>query len=221
MKDPTRIPPLLSLVQDLWEALPDLEFADVLRMLDSAGVQQLDDEAAAVRLTKLCAEYPRRLDGRPAVAHVDRWAISVDAQQVAVRGVHGNQAQPVVWEYDRIVNVQVGAPLHIVDTSGQHRRFGVVQRIQPLDVDKLRLEALPELHRDGIGDRHYLVQLGDGGMLSIGRRLSAFAAYRRHTTRESLAWSQVRQRGEVIEVRLRDGGGARSFEPVVHVYRVA
>lgn len=128
MKDPTRIPELMTALQDLWEALPDLEFADVLRLLAGEGFEQVDDGMAVDKLRGLGRQFPRTLGDGVRVAEVGEWYVTADDRCVVV---WSHQNPPATWHYERLVSAQVGYPLHAVDEEGEHRRFGVIERIYP------------------------------------------------------------------------------------------
>ncbi|MEJ5928001.1 hypothetical protein WG915_05130 [Corynebacterium sp. H128] len=213
MKDPTRIPKLLGQVQDLWEALPQLDFADLLRLLDNSGVGGLDDADAAEALQQLGQRYPRTVQHTSVAVTVrtQEHLLSLDAETVVVRSSHARAAQrPVTWALDEVIKAEVGAPLILRDTTGIRRRFGVVEQIRPLiDAPKLSLTHLPALDRRTLGEDSFVVSCEGDVTVSLAHALRTFHQQRRNTTMTELPWDLVLPTavGEQLVVQLRDGGG--------------
>ncbi|KGM18062.1 hypothetical protein [Corynebacterium auriscanis] len=63
MKDPTRIPQLIAELQSVWEALPDVPFAQLVHQLQAAGmsITSTDDDVRELFQRQLCA-HPSALD---------------------------------------------------------------------------------------------------------------------------------------------------------------
>lgn len=218
MKDPTRIPKVMAALQDLWEALPDLEFADVLRLLEGEGFEQVDDAVAVDKLRALGERFPRTLGEGVRVADVGEWFVTADAHRVVVWSY---AHPPASWEYERLVSAQVGYPLHAVDRGGEHRRFGVVERIRPVAAEKIAQDGLPELARDTIGDDVYLVESEDTKAL-IGRSLHIFETGRRETTQQRRKWTRAlaTELGGDLTIDLSSGAGKITISNITAIYRL-
>ncbi|QGU02882.1 hypothetical protein CKALI_10135 [Corynebacterium kalinowskii] len=219
MKDPTRIPQLLDALQDLWEASPDLELADILRLLDSEGFANVDDAMAVDKLRALGKRFPRTLGEGVRVAAAGEWFITADEHRLAV---WGRDHPPATWEYDRLVSAQVGYPLHVIDKQGEHRRFGVIERISPVPAQMMSQQELPNLRRSTIGDMVYLVICEDGGKFVIGRSLQCFEVGRRETTQQAWKWVSVSSArvGQDFHAELAAGAGEISKTNITAIYRL-
>lgn len=219
LKDPTRIPVITALVQDVWEALPGMDFADILRMLDSAGCQSVGDEEVVEKLRALAARYPRTLGEGVRLAEIGRLNVTVDGDRVAV---WGGELTPVTWQYDRLVSAQVGYPLHVVDDSGEYRRFGVIESITPVEAEQLAQSSIPELRRETIGDTTYLVETDAGDKCVIGRKVQLFEIGRRAAQQTTIAWARMNRTeiGGDLSIELRSGAGVVLVTGISAVYRL-
>lgn len=219
MKDPTRIPVVMSALQDLWEALPDMELADILRLLETEGFEQIGDAIAVDKLRALGTRFPRTLGEGVRVAEVGEWFVTADDRCVVLWSY---QNPPATWTYARLVSAQVGYPLHAIDEQGEHRRFGVIERIHPVDSESIELEMLPALARDKIGDEVYLVVSEDSMRALIGRSVQTFESGRRTTERRMLKWSSCggASIGSDLSIDLASGAGKLSLPNVTAIYRL-
>lgn len=222
MKDPTRIAPVMSALQDVWEALPDIDFADILRLLESEGFESLDDHDALQHLLALSDRFPRTLGCGVRCAIVGDWLVTADGTNVAVWRSSKDSTVPVVWPYQEFVSGQVGYPLHVVDAEGQHRRFDVIESIRPVAAQNMTLEGVPTLHRRCIGDAVYLLVSAEGQKLLIGRNLQLFDVGRRDTDCTVLAWHKVSAaaKGEDVHIELADGAGELTYPAIESAYRL-
>ncbi|MEJ5997604.1 hypothetical protein [Corynebacterium sp. H130] len=222
MKDPTRIAPVMSALQDLWEALPDMEFSDILRLLESEGFESLDDHDALQKLHALSGRFPRTLGYGVRCATVSGWLITMDDRNVAVWRSSKNPTVPVVWPYQEIVSGQVGYPLHVVDTEDQHRRFGLIEAIRPVDTRSMSMDSMPTLHRGDIGDAVYLLTSTEGQKLLIGRSLQLFDVGRRDTECTVMAWQTVyaAAKGQDVRIELANGAGQVAYSAIEDIYRL-
>lgn len=218
MKDPTRIAPLLGALQDVWEAVPDLEFSDVLRLLRGEGFEQLDDAEAVVKLHALAERFPRTLGGGVRVAQIGKWSATIDDRTVAV---WGRGITPTAWNYSRLVSGQVGRPLHVVDERGEHRRFGIIERIQPVEATRIEQQELPALVRSEIGEVGYLVECESAKVL-IGRRVWCYDIERRQTNQVNYKWvvTDATRVGDELRIALADGTGWLRRPQVTAIYRL-
>lgn len=219
MKDPTRIAPMVSALQDLWEALPGMAFADILRLLEGECFEYLSDEEAAAKLQELTAKFPRTLGDGVRCAELGKWRVTVDADLVVV---WGTDIAPAAWCYDRFVSAQVGYPLHVIDKEGEHRRFGVIERIQPVPEEKVSHNEMPPLERATIGDAVYAIIGSDGSKAVIGRKLQVFEVGRRETAVATHDWTSVSPAriGGTAEIVLAGGQRLITIQNTDSIYRL-
>ncbi|WP_276652877.1 hypothetical protein [Corynebacterium vitaeruminis] len=149
MQDVTRIPRMLSAVQDVWEGQPDLSLGALIGMLENFGVTWGAEDEEALRICRgIARRHPGRVPLRQGKADgLFRIVIAESRTQVFLDGekvlVVPGEGTPSMWDYRAIRNAQVGYPLVIEDAFGIAHRLGVVERIEPRRTPKRPHEEQP------------------------------------------------------------------------------
>ncbi|KQB87368.1 hypothetical protein [Corynebacterium lowii] len=209
MKDPTRIAPLIALIQEAWEAQPDLAFSELWGIVENRGIGWgATDEQLAQILREILRERPVAVGEKPVLVHTTgpEYAVSIHPEEGAVVVRHPQrERQPAWWSFNEVVQGRVGAPLVLRDKEDITHRLGVISGIEAIAP---RPGDLSGMRRRQLGDALYACRLEDGALVLISHSIEVYSKERRSVAHSTLRWEKIEAGalGTGLVVRLRDGG---------------
>lgn len=237
MDDFTRIPTILTALEDVWLGQPDLNFGALIGMLGNFGVDwTTTDERALTLLHDIATRFPgtvSRQDGRATglfevIADSGARRLFLDPNRVLVlpgkqrakksKAVHARPrmlgSPPSMWAYSHIRQAQVGMPLLVADPEGFVHRLGVVERIIPRHVPTPSRESTSGL----VVDAFYHVRRGDDDdlkLLCLDGHVCAWVVGRRETRSYSISPGEVafNEEGLIARVALSDAKAGQHKNP--------
>ncbi|MDU0478699.1 hypothetical protein QVA66_05550 [Staphylococcus chromogenes] len=218
MKDPTRIPQVIAELEQLWAALPNHSFGDLISLI---GAEFFGDDELPARLAELRRQYPvsvRDCAG-PCLVATGSHLISLLGTTVVVRRHGQPPGRPATWECTAVVSGAVGTMLRLIDAHEQPRTYGLIESIRPLDA-----APIPErLGRKTIGDAVYLIDVAEDCRVILARSLWLFEQRRREVATHKHAWHEVHglRPGENCGVTLPDGRGELELGVVHRVLKIS
>lgn len=214
-KDPTRIPAVISALQEAWEGQPDLTLPAFLGMLHNRGLTwATSEDEMLVMLSEVQQEHPSLIDEPPASPVVftttsPDLSVTVTGGMVVVRSAETPERMPSLWRCSALRPAGPGRPLVITDTEGVEHRLGVVERATVFDED--RAPGLTGLNHSGVGSARWLISFDDGSRAILAQRLRIWVPQRRDVTVRAISWERVIACAPSAEMKVAPAGGG---EPV-------
>ncbi|AFH90175.2 hypothetical protein A4R63_01755 [Corynebacterium pseudotuberculosis] len=131
MDRPPHMDRMLDAVREVWEGQPDLDFAALMGMLNAHGLTWgISDSDALDICMMISTTYPGALSkvaGQHSVLLANGTTAVLTSEQVVL--LRGWQ-QPIWWNYESLVQAQVGLPLVLKDREGIEHRLDMIHRIE-------------------------------------------------------------------------------------------
>lgn len=219
MKDPTRIPEVIALLQRAWEAQPDRTLAEIWGSLENRGLGWATADGDLVELLRRqCQIHPavlRQEDLVDTFAVVEtespRRKVTIDPvdKRVTVRSPDG-EVRTTSWCGGEIARLVAGAPLLLRDSAGIDHRIGVVRETtvhpRPADID------LSGVLRRELEDRLYgLIVAGgeenDRHLVVLGHSIEVFTVGLRTVDTQRIRFERIDtcRPGTQLSLTLRGG----------------
>jgi len=170
MRDPQRIPDVLSELARTWEAQPDVTLAHVWAQLEARGVALNSSDVEVVEALRavrrdfpLSLSFPDATSDQPACVLIEtegpvrRVSLNFvgDEAWIVVRAPRtsgkargrggssnlGEEPQPGVWQVSELVKCQAGLPLQAKDLDGITHRLGVIRQIRLMESETSYIDA--------------------------------------------------------------------------------
>lgn len=209
MEDPTRIPRILAVLQDLWQGQPDLSLGQLIAVLQHRGVGWgTTDEAASSIVSQLAHEHPSLIDDTSgpitATTIAPEHLVTLVNGFVVVRSASAPGRMPAVWRASSIRKTGPGVPLVVTDGAGVEHRLGVVTLLSRFSAD-----PIPSgLTRGSVGAARWLVLFEDGGRAVVGQRIRVWTQNRRDVDVVTYTWERILscEPGEDMQITPPSGG---------------
>lgn len=198
--DPTRIPRILELLQEVWEGQPDLSLSQLWGTVENTGISwSSPDLDVVIALRQILRIHPPRITNGKGVAYdvvvhslrdstiTGNLVVIPGSATVVVNLLDG--PTPVVWQYAGIPTVVRSRPIRFTDLSGNTHKLGIAGLITAHEFAEPNLKGLS---RDSLRGACWLIQLEDGAALTIGANL-------RHVVRENRASKLVERKWHCVE----------------------
>ena len=248
MRDPQRIPDILSELARTWEAQPDVTLAHVWAQLEARGVAlnssdvEVVDALRAVRRDfPLSLSFPDATSDQPPCVLIEtegpvrRVSLSFvgDEAWVVVRTPRpsgkervrggssnvGEEPQPGVWQVSELVKCQAGLPLQAKDLDGITHRLGVIRQMRVVN-NPLARPFSGARQSDWSGET-YLIQLDNDLSVVLGHSVRIWEQERREVHALTFQWRTIHQCEIGRPFELTDASGSRRyFGDVIRVLRV-
>ena len=211
--DPTRIPRLISALQDAWEGQPDLTLPAFLGMLQARGISWASSEEELLALlAQISSEHPSLIDGTlnhpiQITTLNPRLAVTLTGGTAVVRSAADPQRPPSAWRYSGLRPAGPGRPLVVTDAEGVEHRLGVVELATRLDSDAA--PAIEGLHSGDVGSAQWLILFEDGRRAILSHRLRIWTTVGRETEVDTLAWVSVDKLEPGAEMQITPAGGGK------------
>lgn len=248
MRDPQRIPDVLSELARTWEAQPDVTLAHVWAQLEARGValnssdvEVMEALRAVRRDFPLSLSFPDATSDQPACVLIETegpvrrvslnfvgdeaWiVVRTPRKSGKARGRGGSstfaeEPQPGVWKVSELVKCQAGLPLQAKDLDGITHRLGVIRQIRVMDNPLAR--PLPGARQSDWSGETYLIQLDDDLSVILGHSVRIWEQERREVHASTFQWRTIHQCDVGRPFEFTDASGARRrFGDVSRVLRV-
>ena len=209
MHDPTRIPRLTQALQRAWEGQPDLNFAQLIGVLQNRGLGwgTTDDETMEL-FAAMEREHPSLIDATAGPHTITTLnpphLVTITGGYVVVRSGTDPERMPSVWRMGGMRKTGPGLPLVVSDEEGVEHRLGIVSLVERIAG---KAEASISIAQSAVGSRRWLVQFSDGARAVVGQRIRLWRVDGRAVDTKRIAWSEILRCEPGAEMEIAPAGG--------------